>query len=110
MQNHKKYAEMFEDIERQFFKDDDEKACQKAPDISFSFAINAPVEHTKVLKRDTFEPPLPKKSNAAKIVEEIYSKTLQRQSAAKVGQKRPLHLTQISPFSLETEKRAKLNE
>ena len=87
MQNHKKYSEMFEDIERQFFKDDEERQQE----ISFSFAVNTPVEMQKVLKRETFEPPLPKKSNAARIVEEMYAKT--KQKVAKVGQKRPMGLT-----------------
>ena len=108
--NHKKYSEMFQDIERQFFKDEDEKPT----DLGFSFAVNSPVEmQTKILKRETFEPPVPvpiKKSNASKVVEDLYSKTIQKHSAhlpPKVGQKRPMTLTQTSPFNLETSKRAK---
>ena len=62
---------MFEDIERQFFKDEDEKLNLKSSDINFSFAVNNPVEMQKILKRETFEPPMEiarkrdqKKSNA----------------------------------------------
>ena len=108
MQNHKKYSEMFEDIERQFFKDDEPNQ------VSFSFAVNTPVEMQNVLNRQSFEPPteIPK-NRATKIVEDLYQKAIKKQNdklAAKVGQKRPLQLTQSSPFRLETEKRARFSE
>lgn len=57
MQKDSKYSEMFEEIDREFFKDESSSnrfsstnAASKK-DVSFSFAIHHPVEMQKVLQQ-----------------------------------------------------------
>jgi hypothetical protein len=76
--------------------------------MSFSFAVNAPVDMKQtIVSRESFEAPLPKRSTQ-KFVEDMYQRSLEK---LKVGQKRSHNqLTQPNPFNLQTEKRAKLSE